>query len=66
MPVLGAALDFTGITLPFTVNDLVGSGSALLGLVGAFVLLGLAFRFVPKLIGLIVGAFRGGAGSRNN
>lgn len=56
------ALDFSGITLPFGVNDLVSSGSALLGLVGAFVLLGLAFKFVPKLISLIVGAFRGGAG----
>jgi hypothetical protein len=62
--VLGAAIDFTGVTLPFTVADLVGSGNALLGLVGAFVLLGLAFRFVPKLISLIGQAFRGGAGNK--
>ncbi|WP_256816676.1 hypothetical protein [Cytobacillus sp. Bac17] len=53
MPTLGAALDFTGLTLPFTVNDLVGSGNALLGFIGAFVLLSLAFVIVPKLIGLI-------------
>ncbi|WP_445486476.1 hypothetical protein [Niallia sp. 03133] len=62
MPVLGAAIDFGGVTLPFSVSDLVGSGSALLGLVGSFVLLGLAFKFVPKLIGLIAAAFKGGAG----
>jgi hypothetical protein len=62
--VLGAGIDFTGVTLPFTVSDLVSSGNALLGLVGTFVLLGLAFKFVPKLIALIVGAFRGGQGSK--
>lgn len=55
--VLGAALDFTGITLPFSVSDLVGSGNALLGLVGSFVLLALAFVFVPKLITLIRQSF---------
>lgn len=55
--VLGAAIDFTGVTLPFTVTDLVGSGNALLGLVGSFVLLALAFVFVPKLITLIRQSF---------
>jgi hypothetical protein len=62
--VLGAAVDFTGVTLPFSVTDLVTSGNALLALVGTFVLLGLAFRFVPKLITLIGQAFRGGSGSK--
>lgn len=62
MPVLGAAIDFSGITLPFTVSDLVGSGNALLGLVGAFVLLGLAFVFVPKLIALIRNSFSAAKG----
>lgn len=57
-------LDFSGITLPFTASDLLTSGVALLGVVGAFVLLGLAFKVVPKLVSLIVGAFRGGAGSK--
>lgn len=46
-------IDFDGISLPFNVSDLVGSGSNLLGIVGAFVLLGLAFVFVPILINLI-------------
>ena len=50
---VGAAIDFTGLSLPFDVNDLIGSGSALLGFVGMFVLLGLAFPIVVKLIGLI-------------
>jgi hypothetical protein len=58
--VLGAAIDFTGIELPFSVGDLVSSGNELLGFVGAFILLGLAFTFVPKLITLIVSAFGGG------
>lgn len=62
MPLLGAAIDFSGITLPFTVSDLVGSGNALLGLVGAFVLLGLAFVFVPKLIALIRNSFSAAKG----
>jgi|GEM_PF-1001373 len=60
---LGAAIDFTGIELPFTVNDLISSGSQLLLWIGSFVLLGLAFAFAPKLISLIVGAFKRGAGN---
>ncbi|MBH0176211.1 hypothetical protein IHV09_21890 [Fictibacillus sp. 23RED33] len=59
---LGAAIDFTGITLPFTVNDLVGSGNALLTIVGTFVLLGLAFTLVPKLITLIRGSISAARG----
>lgn len=51
------AIDFSGVSLPFTVTDLVGSGNELLALVGSFVLLGLAFVFVPKLITLIRESF---------
>ncbi|WP_198671292.1 hypothetical protein [Paraliobacillus sp. X-1268] len=54
------AVDFTGVTLPFSVTDLVSSGNALLGLVGGFVLLAMAFVFVPKLIGLIRNSFAAG------
>lgn len=54
---LGAAVDFSGISLPFSVGDLVESGNALLGLVGSFVLLGLAFAFAPKIIKIIRNAF---------
>lgn len=53
----GNAIDFTGVTLPFNVTDLISSGNGLLGLVGAFVLLGLAFAFAPKIIQLIRQAF---------
>lgn len=56
------AIDFSGVTLPFSVTDLVGSGNALLGLVGTFVLLGMAFIFVPKLIGLIRNSFSAARG----
>lgn len=59
-----AGLDFTGITLPFTASDLLSSGVGLLGVVGAFVLLGLAFAVAPKLVGLIVGAFKRAAGGK--
>lgn len=54
------ALDLTGITLPFTVNDMITGGMALLGVVGAFVLLRLAFHFVPRMVSMIVGAVTGG------
>ena len=51
-------INFAGITLPFTADELLTAGVGLLGVVGAFVLLALAFRVVPKLISLIFGAFR--------
>lgn len=55
---------FDGVTLPFTPAELLTSGVSLLGIVGTFVLLGLAFSVVPKLVGLITGAFRQGAGGK--
>lgn len=50
---LGAAVDFSGVTLPFTPADLLTSTTGLLGVVGGFVLLGLAIIFVPKIINVI-------------
>ena len=50
--------DFSGITLPFSANDLLSGGVSLLGVVGGFVILALAFVIVPKLIGLVTGAMR--------
>lgn len=52
--------DFSGITLPFTSNDMLTAGVALLGVVGGIVLLAIAFRVVPMLISLIFSAFRSG------
>lgn len=53
-------LDFSGITLPFSAADLLSAGVALLGVVGTFVLLGLAFQMAPKLFAIIRQAFGGG------
>ena len=52
------SLDLTGITLPFSASDLLSAGNALLGSVGMFVLLGMAFLVVPKLVTLILTSFR--------
>jgi hypothetical protein len=47
------SIDFTGITLPFDASDLLTSSMGLVGVVGGFVLLGLAVVFVPKIISVI-------------
>lgn len=52
------SVDFSGVTLPFTPADLLQSGVGLLGVVGGFVLLGLAFVFAPYIIELIKTAAR--------
>jgi len=52
------SLDLSGITLPFSAGDLLTAGNALLGTVGMFVLLGMAFLVVPKLVSLILTSFR--------
>lgn len=57
-------VDLSGISLPFTVGDMVTAGMALIGLVAGFILLGLAFRFVPKFITVIFSAFRSGSGGK--
>ncbi|AIF45724.1 hypothetical protein [Virgibacillus sp. SK37] len=56
------SIDWTGLSLPFSVTDLITSGNGLLGMVGAFVLLGLAFVFVPKVIALIRNSFSAAKG----
>lgn len=53
-------LDFTGVTLPFTANQMMVAGMSLVGIVAGFVILNLAFNFVPKFVGMILGSFRGG------
>lgn len=57
-------IDFAGVTLPFTVNDLLTSGTGLLKIVGPFVLLAIAFPLVTKFFGIIKGAF--GRSGRNS
>lgn len=46
-------IDFSGVSLPFNVGDLLSSAMGFLGIVGPFVLLGLAIVFVPKIIRVI-------------
>ncbi|WP_018931342.1 hypothetical protein [Gracilibacillus lacisalsi] len=56
------SIDWTGLTLPFDVGDLIASGNGLLGMIGTFVLLALAFVFVPKVITLIRQSFSAARG----
>jgi hypothetical protein len=51
------SIDFSGISLPFAATDLLSSGVGLLGVVGGFVLLALAFPMVMKLIAVIKRSF---------
>lgn len=46
-------LDLSDVKLPFEVSDLVSSGMTMLGFIAAFVLLSLAFYFVPTMIKII-------------
>lgn len=50
------AIDFSGVTMPFSVNDLLNSTMGLVGLVGSFVLLGVAIAFAPRIVSFIKGA----------
>lgn len=46
-------LSTDGVEIPFGVGELISSGNGLLAVVGIFVLLGLAFILVPKIIAVI-------------
>ncbi|MFC5732171.1 fibronectin type III domain-containing protein [Cytobacillus gottheilii] len=55
----------SNVEMPFTTNEFVSSGMMLLAVVAPFVLLMLAFRFVPKVRNLIMSAFgKGQAGKQ--
>ncbi|WP_018931343.1 hypothetical protein [Gracilibacillus lacisalsi] len=56
-------IDWSGLSLPFNVGDLISSGNGLLGMIGGFVLLALAFVFVPKVITLIRQSFSAAKGN---
>ncbi|MGG5253531.1 hypothetical protein ACQYAD_08550 [Neobacillus sp. SM06] len=47
------SIDFSTVSLPFNAADLLSSAMGFLGVVGPFVLLGLAIVFVPKIISVI-------------
>lgn len=48
----------SGVSTPFTVNDLVGTGINLLWVIGPLILLALVFLLVPKLRNLVFGSLR--------
>jgi hypothetical protein len=50
-------MDFSGLSLPFSVSDLISSGSGLLSIIGPIVLAALTFHFSPLIIALIFKAF---------
>ncbi|HDR4351124.1 MULTISPECIES: hypothetical protein [Bacillus cereus group] len=56
-------LDFSGVKLPFGPMDLLTASVSLLGLVGGFILLGMAVPFVQKLAGMIFSSIRNRAKS---
>lgn len=49
-------IDFSGVSLSFGVGELFTGVMGLLGIVGPFVLIGLAVMFAPKIIELVKGA----------
>ncbi|MCL9969570.1 hypothetical protein MX569_03070 [Anoxybacillus kestanbolensis] len=60
---VGAGIDLSGLSLPFSVTDVIESVNSLLGWVGPFVLLAIALGFAPKIIAFIKSIF-GRAASR--
>ncbi|WP_282154826.1 fibronectin type III domain-containing protein [Cytobacillus gottheilii] len=54
------------IKMPFSTKDAVSSGMILLTIVAPFVLLMLAFKFVPKMRNMIMSAFRKGQATKQN
>lgn len=46
-------LDLTGISLPFSVGDLITAAFEFIGLFAPFILLGLAIVYTPRLVGMI-------------
>lgn len=55
-------VDFSGITIPFSASDLLSSGVGLLGVVGGFVLLAMAFPVAGRLVTAIKRAFGNNSG----
>ncbi|ETE88984.1 TPA: hypothetical protein QCV86_005362 [Bacillus thuringiensis] len=51
-------LDFSAVKLPFGPMDLLVASVSLLGVVGGFVLLGMAVPFVQKLVAMVTSSIR--------
>lgn len=50
------AIDFTGVTLPFTASDVLTSTMGLIGVVASLVILGIVVGFAPRLVSFIKSA----------
>jgi predicted RND superfamily exporter protein len=57
--ILGAAIDFTEVSLPFDVVDLITSTMSLVKTFGPYLLLGVAIVFAPRLFVLARAALFG-------
>lgn len=47
------SVDLSGISLPFSIGDVLTAATDLLGVVGPFVVVGIALLFAPKIIALL-------------
>lgn len=57
-----AGIDFSGVSLPFSVGDMLTGVTGLLGIVGPFVVIGIAVMFAPRIINLVKNALgKGGS-----
>lgn len=54
---------FSGITLPFEGSEMLSAAFDFIGLLGPFILIGLAIALTPRIINVIKGAI--GRGGRN-
>lgn len=43
------SVDFSGVTLPFTVSDMLTTAMSFMGIYGPWILLGLAVVFAPRI-----------------
>ncbi|MBE3553579.1 MAG: hypothetical protein IMW85_00905 [Thermicanus sp.] len=51
-------IDFTGITLGFSAQDVLSSAVGFIGVFTGFILLGLAVKFAPNIVNFLMGLFR--------
>lgn len=53
---------FTGVTLPFDAAELLSSAMEFIGVLGPFILLGLAIALTPRIVTVIKGVIGRGNG----
>lgn len=51
---------FTGVTLPFTLTELITTAFELMTLFGPYILLGLGLILMPRFVAIFKGLYRGG------